>query len=622
MQLHQKSISNQNPKTTKEQIIPSASAAIAVRSVFDLTSQHQSRETYKQGYEANQFNNKSSLDVLNKEQEQLHIKQNDWYNYGEQNQKYSLDQSNTNKTNYDSLMTEFSQGKHPYKQLINKDSYGSIVQAGTPSIRAAVSNRHEEKKELINTYQIIVRNNKFIPENLKIEKGSIVEWRIQEDLEEESDITYYKNSSATRSHVVAFNDIHTESNILRLNDTFKVKFHECGQFTYRCQIYTYMKGSIKVFENQNALLQHQRESLAFQRFQAAAPYDIRTASSKENDKRKSHQIQSQLSQRLIEVLEEEKHIETQEETPIVSKKFFKEVFDKYNHQLKCEAELTSESEMQPSASEDIDDQEEKNFLEQQRHSSKGSKESSNKQSGQPSHKSSGSEQLLIAQESVNNNQSQIDNELLVAQYDPSNLTQYSLLFHSTKADQESQDILNNALNRQELLNQSDVSKDQLSIDQNDIHEQDNQELEASQLPQNTVQNKKAMFIVRTLEPDRRGGQKQISKEFLIESSNLIQDDPLLGKQLDEIHRQQLQKQKMKAKRRQYLQKRKQKESNQKKPNQFDLCIMNQLKNRLNQRSNQSQKLFLQRSYEQETIQRMMNQIQLNFDQLQKDAVLL
>jgi hypothetical protein len=45
---------------------------------------------------------------------------------------------------------------------------------------------------------------------------------------------------------------------------------------------------------------------------------------------------------LIEVLEEEKKIEPEEETPIINKKFFKEVFDKYNHKLKCEAELTSD----------------------------------------------------------------------------------------------------------------------------------------------------------------------------------------------------------------------------------------------------------------------------------------
>lgn len=57
--------------------------------------------------------------------------------------------------------------------------------------------------------------------------------------------------------------------------------------------------------------------------------------------------QSELSKRLIEVLEEEKIIEA-EDTPFIKKKFFKEVFDKYNHKLKCEAELTSDDNIQPS----------------------------------------------------------------------------------------------------------------------------------------------------------------------------------------------------------------------------------------------------------------------------------
>jgi hypothetical protein len=57
---------------------------------------------------------------------------------------------------------------------------------------------------------------------------------------------------------------------------------------------------------------------------------------------KKQKDQSELQKRLIEVLEEEKQIEKDEETPIINKKFFKEVFEKYNHKLKCEAELTSD----------------------------------------------------------------------------------------------------------------------------------------------------------------------------------------------------------------------------------------------------------------------------------------
>jgi len=40
------------------------------------------------------------------------------------------------------------------------------------------------------------------------------------------------------------------------------------------------------------------------------------------------------------------------------------------------------------------------------------------------------------------------------------------------------------------------------------------------------QPKKAMFIVRTLEPDRLGGsKKQLSKEYLEPSQKVLQDDP-------------------------------------------------------------------------------------------------
>lgn len=52
-----------------------------------------------------------------------------------------------------------------------------------------------------------------------------------------------------------------------------------------------------------------------------------------------------LQQRLIEVIEEEKHKEQQDSTPFINKKFFTEVFEKFNHKLACEAELTSDDNM-------------------------------------------------------------------------------------------------------------------------------------------------------------------------------------------------------------------------------------------------------------------------------------
>lgn len=86
------------------------------------------------------------------------------------------------------------------------------------------------KEETPKTYEIIVRNNKFNPENLKIEKGSIVHWRIIEDSNDfqESDFCY----SSTRSHVIAFENLMIESPRVKVNESFKVRFLECGHFTY------------------------------------------------------------------------------------------------------------------------------------------------------------------------------------------------------------------------------------------------------------------------------------------------------------------------------------------------------------------------------------------------------
>ena len=59
------------------------------------------------------------------------------------------------------------------------------------------------------TYQILIKDNKFEPDNLKIEKGSIVEWRVSSCSKEEI---------STQRHVVAFDSAPlamTESNLLK-----------------------------------------------------------------------------------------------------------------------------------------------------------------------------------------------------------------------------------------------------------------------------------------------------------------------------------------------------------------------------------------------------------------------
>ena len=107
-----------------------------------------------------------------------------------------------------------------------------------------------------------MRNNRFEPDNLNIEKGSIVEWRVsisshtvqtpQSDPEEEDG-----RDPSDIKHIIAFENaqlLQTESQLLRVNDTFRVRFLEVGSYQYKCQIYPRMKGLIRVFENVHQIL--------------------------------------------------------------------------------------------------------------------------------------------------------------------------------------------------------------------------------------------------------------------------------------------------------------------------------------------------------------------------------
>ena len=62
-------------------------------------------------------------------------------------------------------------------------------------------------------YQIIIKNNSFQPDYLKIEKGSIVEWKVCNDSREENETSLYHMDS--RSHVIAFKNLTHESPILK-----------------------------------------------------------------------------------------------------------------------------------------------------------------------------------------------------------------------------------------------------------------------------------------------------------------------------------------------------------------------------------------------------------------------
>ena len=50
-------------------------------------------------------------------------------------------------------------------------------------------------------------------------------------------------------HVISFDSLNEESNPLKKeSDSFKVRFFHTGQFTYRCSIYTRIKGTVEVYD--------------------------------------------------------------------------------------------------------------------------------------------------------------------------------------------------------------------------------------------------------------------------------------------------------------------------------------------------------------------------------------
>ena len=98
---------------------------------------------------------------------------------------------------------------------------------------------------------------------MKIEKGSIVEWRVISDehdtFDEESSAMNMVYSANSTSHVIAFESpllAHTESSLLRPTgeNSFKVKFLEPGHYPYRCQIIPRLRGQVSVFDNVHQIL--------------------------------------------------------------------------------------------------------------------------------------------------------------------------------------------------------------------------------------------------------------------------------------------------------------------------------------------------------------------------------
>lgn len=181
---------------------------------------------------------------------------------------------------------------------------------------------------------------------MKIEKGSIVEWRVttaagalsssQPGCSHSDGSEEDKRDISSIRHVVAFETpqlAQTESNILRVNDTFKVRFIENGSYSYRCQIQPRMRGNIKVFDNVHQILSSQAPPVPKLGIKQAVfgftPVQDKSfpgegGAASVSDKHKVFS-QSELSQRLVEVLEEEKELDS---TPFIKKGDLKAYFDK------------------------------------------------------------------------------------------------------------------------------------------------------------------------------------------------------------------------------------------------------------------------------------------------------
>lgn len=99
-------------------------------------------------------------------------------------------------------------------------------------------------------HKVLIKNDQFVPSYLQVHRNDVVEWSVLPDAVEESQSSLYYHDS--RSHVISFDNLNEESEALtsKRNSTFKVRFHETGFFTYRCQIYTRMLGAVEVVERQ------------------------------------------------------------------------------------------------------------------------------------------------------------------------------------------------------------------------------------------------------------------------------------------------------------------------------------------------------------------------------------
>lgn len=99
-------------------------------------------------------------------------------------------------------------------------------------------------------HNVHILNDKFEPAYLKIQRGEVVQWSLGSSESTQNDDS--KSSlyhCGKRMHVISFDTLNEESEPLKEEkDTFKVRFFQTGLFSYRCSIYTRIKGTIEVFD--------------------------------------------------------------------------------------------------------------------------------------------------------------------------------------------------------------------------------------------------------------------------------------------------------------------------------------------------------------------------------------
>lgn len=80
--------------------------------------------------------------------------------------------------------------------------------------------------------EIKIQNNGFVPQNVVVPKGEMVQW---------TNVDSVVHTSTSDTQVWDSGDINP-------NESYKRKFNKAGYFPYHCKYHTAMKGSVRVTE--------------------------------------------------------------------------------------------------------------------------------------------------------------------------------------------------------------------------------------------------------------------------------------------------------------------------------------------------------------------------------------